>query len=539
MPHDKEVSSVRIQNGRMIGAIPQPEARTRRDFMTRAIAMGATVAAAATMWEQAARAAPVKGGHLRLGLAGGSTTDSLDPSPWSDTFMVVLGYAVRGNLVELLPNGTLRGEAAESWVSSDAAKVWTFKLRKGVEFSNGKPLTAEDVVASLNFHRGDKSRSGAKGLFGAVTDIKADGKDTVVVTLSSGSVDFASSLTDHHINIMPAKDGEADWHSGIGIGPYVIEAFEPGARALLKRAPNSYKQAWLDSAEMISVADVVARQAALTSNRVDLINRADLKTVQLLAKRPGLKVEESAGRLHYSLPMDTSAEPFRNKDLRLALKYAIDREAILKTVFSGHGLIGNDQPITPAYPFHNPNLPAKSYDLDKARFHLKKSGIDGAVPIGVHTADASFNGAVDLCVLYQQQAAKAGITLNVIREPGDGYWQNVARKKPWYTSYWSGRATEDTMFTVCYSGASPLNDTRWKNEEFDKLLVAARVEADEAKRRQMYYDLQALTSDDGGALVPIFANSVYAMITRVQHEPTVAGNWELDGGRCIERWWLA
>jgi peptide/nickel transport system substrate-binding protein len=526
-----------MQDGKVLAA--GAEARTRRDFMARAAAMGVTIAAATTMWERAAKAAPVKGGHLRLGLAGGSTTDSLDPSPWSDTFMVMLGYAVRGNLVELMPDGSLRGEAADSWNANAGATVWTFKLRKGVEFSNGKPLTADDVVASLNFHRGDKSKSGAKGLFSAVSDIKADGKDTVVVTLSAGSVDFANSLTDHHVNIMPAKDGEADWRSGIGIGPYVIEAFEPGVRALLKRAPNSYKQAWLDSAEMIGVADVVARQAALTSSRVDLINRADLKTVQILSKRPGLKVEESAGRLHYSLPMDTTAEPFRNKDLRLALKYAIDREAILKTVFSGHGRIGNDQPITPAYPFHNPNLTARTYDLDKARFHLKKSGVDGAVPIGLHTADASFNGAVDLCVLYQQQAAKAGLTLNVIREPSDGYWQNVARKKPWYTSYWSGRATEDTMFTVAYSGASPLNDTRWNNPDFDKLLVAARVEADEAKRRQMFYDLQTLTSDDGGALVPIFANSVYAMTAKAQHEPAVAGNWELDGGRAIERWWMA
>jgi peptide/nickel transport system substrate-binding protein len=507
--------------------------------MARAAAMGVTAAAATTMWERAARAAPAKGGHLRLGLAGGSTTDSLDPSPWSDTFMVMLGYGVRGNLVELMPDGSLRGEAAESWSANPGATVWTFKLRKGVEFSNGKPLTADDVVASLNFHRGDKSKSGAKGIFSTVTDIKADGKDAVVVTLSSGTVDFANSLTDHHVNIMPAKDGEADWRSGIGIGPYVIEAFEPGVRALLKRAPNSYKQAYIDSAEMVAVADVIARQAALTSGRVDLINRADLKTVQILGKRPGLRVEESAGRLHYSLPMDTTAEPFLNKDLRLALKYAIDREAILKTVFSGHGRIGNDQPITPAYPFHDPSLPAKSYDPDKARFHFKKSGVDAALPIGLHTADASFNGAVDLCVLYQQQAAKAGIKLDVIREPSDGYWQNVARKKPWYTSFWSGRATEDTMFTVCYSGASPLNDTRWKNPEFDKLLVAARVEADEAKRRQMYYDLQALTSDDGGALVPIFANSVYAMTAKVQHEPAVAGNWELDGGRAIERWWMA
>lgn len=528
-----------MQNESLSGAKTSPVSTTRRDFMMRAIAMGATVAAATTRWERAAQAAPVKGGHLRIGLAGASTTDSLDPSPWSDTFMVMLGYSVRGNLVELMPDGSLRGEAAESWTSSAGATVWTFKLRKGVEFSNGKTVTADDIAASLNFHRGDKSRSGAKGLFSAVTDIKADGKDVVVVSLSAGSVDFANSMTDHHLNIMPAKDGEADWRSGVGIGPYVIEAFEPGVRALLKRAPNSYKQAWLESAEMVGVADIVARQAALTSSRVELINRADLKTVQILSKRPGLKVEESAGRLHYSMPMDTSAEPFRNKDLRLALKYAIDRDAILKTIFSGHGRVGNDQPITPAYPFHNPDLVAKAYDPDKARFHLKQSGFDGTVPIGLHTADASFNGAVDLCVLYQQQAAKAGISLNVVREPGDGYWQNVARKKPWYTTFWSGRATEDAMFTVAYSGASPLNDTRWKNDKFDGLLAAARTEADEAKRRQMYFDLQTLTSDEGGALVPIFANSVYAMTSKVQHEAAVAGNWELDGGRCIERWWMA
>ncbi|HEY2876350.1 MAG TPA: ABC transporter substrate-binding protein [Reyranella sp.] len=528
-----------MQDDKVIRAGGTPGTTTRREFMTRALASGVTVAAATTAWGRLALAAPAKGGHLRLGLAGGSTTDSLDPSPWSDTFMVMVGFSVRGNLVELKPDGSLRGEAAESWSASKGATVWTFKLRKDVEFSNGKTLSAEDVIASLNHHRGDQSKSGAKGLFSAVSDIKADGNDTVVITLSQGSVDFANSLTDHHVNIMQAKDGKADWQSGIGIGPYVIEAFEPGVRALLKRAPNSYKKAWLDSAEMIGVADVVARQAALTSNRVDLINRADLKTVQLLGKRPGLKIEESAGRLHYSMPMDTTAEPFRNKDLRLALKYAIDREAILKTIFNGHGKVGNDQPITPAYPFHNPNLAARTYDLDKAKFHLKKSGVDGTVPIGIHTADASFNGAVDLCVLYQQQAAKAGISLNVIREPGDGYWQNVARKKPWYTSFWSGRATEDTMFTVAYSAASPLNDTHWKNDDFDKLLAAARVEADEAKRRQMFYDLQTLVSDEGGALVPVFANSVYAMTTKVQHEPAVAGNWELDGARAIERWWMA
>jgi len=520
----------------MIGALSR--VTTRREFMARSVAMGISLATASAMWGRAATAAPVKGGHLRLGLAGASTTDTLDPSPWSDTFMVMLGYATRGSLVELAPDGSLRGEAAESWDASAGAKVWTFKLRKGVEFSNGKPLTAADVVASLNLHRGEKSKSGAKGILSSVTEIKADGTNTVVITLSSGTFDFANSLTDHHFNIMPSKDGEADWRSGIGVGPYALEAFEPGVRALLKRAPNSYKQAYLESAEMIAIADVIARQAALTSGRVDLINRADLKTVQILGRRPGIRVEESAGRLHYSLPMDTTAQPFLNRDVRLALKYAIDREAVLKTVFSGHGRIGNDQPITPAYPNYNPKLSPKSYDLDKARFHFKKSGVDAAIPINLHTSDASFNGAVDLCVLFQQQAAKAGITINIVREPSDGYWQNVARKKPWYTSYWGGRATEDTMFTVAYSEASPLNDTHWKDPAFNKLLIAARAEADQNKRREMFYELQRITSDEGGALVPVFANSVYAMAGKVQHEAAVAGNWELDGARCLERWWM-
>ena len=168
-----------MQDEKTLYAGFRPRPTTRRDFMIRALASGVTIAAATTLWERAALAAPVKGGHLRLGLAGGSTTDSLDPAPWSDTFMVMIGFSVRGNLLELMPDGTLRGEAAESWGASDGARTWTFKLRKGVEFSNGKTLTAEDVIASLNHHRGDQSKSGAKGLFSAVTDIRADGNETV------------------------------------------------------------------------------------------------------------------------------------------------------------------------------------------------------------------------------------------------------------------------------------------------------------------------------------------------------------------------
>jgi peptide/nickel transport system substrate-binding protein len=511
---------------------------TRRRFMMNAMAAGATIVAADLAWTKAARATPVKGGHLRLGLAGGSTTDTLDPSPWGDTFMTVIGYAVRGGLTEFGADGLVKPDVAESWEFADGAKKWIFKLQRGAAFSNGKSLTADDVVASLNFHRGDKSQSGAKALLESVTDIKAEDKNTVIVTLSSAIVDFPYSLTDQHFNIFPSVDGQPDWRSGIGAGPYVLEQFEPGVRAVLKRNPNSYKNAYLESAELIGIADPVARQAALTTKTVDVINRVELKTARLLGQRPGLRVEQTAGRLEYTLALNTEAELFKNPDVRTALKYAIDREEILKVVFQGYGRVGNDQPITPAYRYYNDQLPSKRYDPDKARFHLKKAGYD-SISFDFHTSEAAFNGAVDLGVLYQQRASPAGITINVVREPSDSYWEATnSRRYDVYSTYWSGRATEDAILTVSQSAKSPWNDSRWNNPQFSQLLVEARKETDEAKRKALYFELQQLNSEDGGVIIPIFANSVFALADKVQHPEVVAGNWELDGGRLIERWWV-
>jgi len=509
----------------------------RRNFMAAALAAGATLTAAQAAWAQQAAATPRRGGHMRLGLAGASTTDTMNPGPWPDTFMAVLGYGVRAGLVEFGADGQLKPDVAESWELSNGAKTWTFKIRRGATFSNGKTVTADDVVASLNFHRGPKNPSNAKAIFDTVTDIKADGRETVVVTLSSGSVDFGYSLTDHHINIMPAVNGEADWQSGIGPGPFVLDHFTPGVRAVLKRNPNAYRQPWLDSVEMLGIANVVARQSALTSRSVDVINRVDLKTAELMGRSRGVRVGETAGRLHYWLQFNTANAPLNNNDVRLALKHSIDREEILRVLFHGHGSIGNDQPITPAYPNYNDKLPPPALDADKARFHLKKAGLDN-LTVDLTVSEAAFAEAADLGVLYQRTAAKAGIKLNVVREAPDGWWARLAANKPaWWTTYWSGRASEDTMFTVSHSELS-LNGKTWPHPRFNQLLVQARQEANAAKRRELYGELQRISSTEGPAVVPIFANSVYAVSDKVQHPQRLAGNWEMDGARLLERWWI-
>ena len=512
----------------------------RREFLARATALGALAAVSPALLSGTAKAAtPKKGGTIRFGMGHGSTTDSLDPGTFENAFSQMFGYGLRGHLAEVSNTGELIGDLAESWEASDDATQWTFKLRQGVEFHNGKTMDANDVVASINHHRGAESKSAAKPLVDPITDVKADGKDTVVFTTEAGNADFPYIMSDYHLPVMPAKDDGVDWQSGVGTGAFALESYEPGVRATMKRNPNYYKdgRGHFDQVEMLTIADVAARTNALTTGEVDVIDRCDIKTVHLLKRRPGLRVEETSGTAHYTFAMRTDTPPFDNNDVRLALKYALDREALLKSVLRGHGVVGNDHPISPANRYHASELEQRTYDPDKAKFHLKKAGVSNLI-LDLSAADAAFGGAVDAAVLYKEHAAKAGITINVVREPNDGYWANVWLKKPWSAVYWGGRPTEDLMFSMAYQAGVAWNDTYWEHDRFNKLLLEARAELDADKRRAMYVEMQTIVRDEGGTIVHLFNNYVFAMADKVKHDDAMAANLDLDGLKALERWWF-
>ena len=512
----------------------------RREFMGRALAAGATVALASTLASTALKAAtPKKGGKLRIGIGAGSTTDTLDPATFTDNYMQFVGYGLRNHLTEVSNTGELIPELAESFDASPDAVTWTFKLRKGIEFHNGKTLDADDVVTSINHHRGEDSTSAAKAILASIESVKADGKDTVVFKLSGGSADFPYLVSDYHVAIMPAKDGKLDPLSGVGTGSYILQSYEPGVRAKLKRNPNYWKagRGHFDEAEALVITDVTARTNALSTGEIDAMDRSDIKTVHLLKRRKGIRIEETSGTQHFTFAMHTDKAPFDDNHVRLALKYAVDREALLKTILRGHGVLGNDHPIGRSNFYHASDLPQRAYDPDKAKFHLKKAGLS-SLKLDLSAADAAFGGAVDAAVLYKEHAAKAGIEINVVREPNDGYWSNVWLKKPWSAVYWGGRPTEDWMFSTAYAEGVPWNDTYWSHKRFNELLVIARAELDQAKRREMYFEMQKIVSDEGGVVVPMFANYVFAMSDKVQHDEMSADK-DLDGTKGMERWWFA
>jgi peptide/nickel transport system substrate-binding protein len=206
-------------------------------------------------------------------------------------------------------------------------------------------------------------------------------------------------------------------------------------------------------------------------------------------------------------------------------------------VFLGHATPGNDNPIAPGVKFATDPTPKYVYDPEKAKFYLKKAGLS-TLKVDLSVADAAFTGAIDVGVLYQEHAKAAGIDINVIREPNDGYWDNVWLKKPWCASYWSGRPTVDWMMTTVYAKGAAWNETKWANPKFNDLLVTARAETDEKKRAGMYAEMQQLVHDDCGVIVLVFNNIVEAASKKLAHNQ-IAPNWEADGFRVAERWWFA
>ena len=313
-------------------------------------------------------------------------------------------------------------------------------------------------------------------------------------------------------------------------------------QATLNRNPNYWKadRAHFDQIVLLSILDPAARLNALMTGEVDAIDQVDPPRSRLLESRGVAKILSISGNAHYVFPMDARAAPFQDNNVRLALKYAFDRQELVDKILAGHGSVSNDNPIGPANRYYFADMEAKTYDPDKAKFHLKQAGMD-KLEVTLSAANAAFSGAVDAAVLMSEKAAAAGITITVDRVPDDGYWDNVWMKKPFCASYWGGRA-----------GRRPdvhhrLPDRRRVERELlverrasTELLVAARSELDDAKRREMYHEMQRIVSFEGSTIIPMYNNYVMALVQRRgARRRRLSNNWNLDGFRAVERWWFA
>ncbi|MBM3596564.1 MAG: ABC transporter substrate-binding protein [Alphaproteobacteria bacterium] len=491
-------------SGKTRGRRPMHQQQSQTGLSRRElIGSGAALAASAVLPTAGTAQAPQRGGNLIIGLNSASSTDGLDPAFFNTAYVNCLGGQLYDTLTSVDERMQLKPRLAESWETGPGAKKWVIRLRRGVTFHNGKPLTSADVVFSLNHHRGKDTKSAVRHYLAPVVDLKATGTHEVTLELENGNADMAFLLSDWHFGIVPEG---SQFKDGVGTGAFVLESFEPGVRARTRRNPNDWfgERGYVESVESVAINDSTARQSALLSGSVHMINFVLPNAVPVLERNPQVQLFNITGSGCNVFATRCDMAPYDNIDLRLALKYAIDREAILKTVLRGMGKLGNDHAIPDFDPQYAQGIPQRAYDIDRAKFHYAKSGHSG--PVVLTVADGAFAEALPMAQVFQASAVKAGIDFRINRVSMDGYYANVWLKNPFCAFNWGGRATADLMLSTAYASKSPLNASHFKSDKLDELLVRARAEIEPAKRKQMYHEAQLIVHQEAGEIIPVFNN---------------------------------
>jgi peptide/nickel transport system substrate-binding protein len=479
---------------------------SRRELMHWLVAAGMSVTAAGSVLTTSTRAladTPKKGGRLRVAGFASSTTDTLDPAKGSNSTDYSRDTTFYNGLTVLDEHLAPQLDLAES-IDNDKATVWTVKLRKDVRFHDGKPLTSADVVFSLLRHKDPAVGSKAKSLADQMTEVKATGPNEVRITLASPNADLPVVFGISHFLIV--RDGTTDFSKGNGTGPYKCKEFQPGVRSVGVRNDEYFKpgKPYVDEVEHIGITDDAARINALLSGDVQLAGGINPRSAKQIQSAPGYALFETKAGGYTDLVVRLDTQPTGNPDFVTALKYLFDRQQIRSAVYRNFAVIGNDQPIDPSNRYYDPDLPQRPFDLDKAKFHFQKSGVGGSkLPI---TVSPAADNSIEMAELMQQAGAKIGLNLDLKRVPADGYWSNYWMKQPIGFGNINPRPSADVLFTLFFKSDAAWNESAWKDEKFDQLLVAARSETDDAKRKQMYGDMQALVHEGSGIGIPVFAS---------------------------------
>jgi peptide/nickel transport system substrate-binding protein len=491
---------------------------SRRDMMRTVLAgslLGATSTGLLTIAgnAQAQTATPRRGGKLRIATQSSATSDTLDPAKTAHSTDYTRVHMFYNGLTSLDSKLAPEMVLAESMLTNDAT-VWVVKLRSGIRFHDGKPLTPADVVYSLMRHKDPATASKVKVIADQFDSIKAIGPNEVQIKLTGPNADLPVILATAQFLII--KEGTTNFTTANGTGAFKCKEFTPGVRTIAVRNDEYWKSGkpYLDEVELFGIPDEAARVNALLSGDVHWINELNPRSTTRIKSTAGYTVLETKSGLYSDLVIRQDVAPGNSMDFTMGMKYLMDREQIKTAAFRGYAVIANDQPIDPTNRFFFAGLPQRPYDPDKAKFHLQKAGVIGStIPL---VASVAATGSVDMALLMQQSAQKIGLKLDVKRLPADGYWSNQWMKVPLGFGNINPRPSADILFTQFFKSDAQWNESGWKNAQFDQLLVASRGETDFDKRKKLYADMQTLVHEKCGLGIPVFITNLEGINSKIK-----------------------
>jgi peptide/nickel transport system substrate-binding protein len=464
-------------------------------------AAGAAVALATTDAESTGAATPKRGGSITI--ARIEDSQSFDKTNVFQNESIWITEQINEPLYLAGNDGkTLRPWLATSYTRSKDGKTYTFKLRPGVKFSNGKAMTSADVKFSI-----DDARKQSKGwgyLDAAITSIDAPSPNTVVFHLKYPWAPFLADIGLFANGIIPNNFGgetrAAFYKHPVGTGPFMWDKRVVGQSVTLKRNPFYWQKGkpYLDSVTWTYVSDQNTRELQLRGGQIQIDEFPPFNSITKLQNTDGITMSLFPSTRTDYLDINESYPPLADVHVRRAISYAIDRQAIIKSVLFGHGKPANSF-LPPQVPFYDPNTPGIQYDLDKAKAELAKSkypkGFKVSLLVGAGEQVENAMGQI-----LQQALKKIGVDVTFKTQDTSTEFQSIqSRKYQLAFSYWTmdiADPDELVTFSVDPAGGAESFYTGYHNPVVIKLSHQAQRETNVAKRARLYSQVQRIAARD-------------------------------------------
>lgn len=417
------------------------------------------------------------------------------------------------NLTRILPTGAVEPALAVSYEAGEDARVWTFKLRTGVKFHDGSVFGSGDVVATIEKILDPKTAAPYKAEIGPIASVKAIDGMTVRFELSTPYADFPKAMASPTAR-MVSQQGVADFAkldaTEHGTGPFMLKEFVPNEHVIMERNPNYYRPGlpYLDRVVMRVLPDPNTQVAALRNREVDVIADVDTDTFKEVAGIAGVNAMQVPGGTFNNIVLYANKPPFDDPKVRMALRLAMDRQAMAEAVASGTGAPADDEPISASYEYFDKTMPIRKQDLAQARQLLKQMGHGDGFE---HKLVVSNSPATrqKTAVVVQAMARQIGIQFNIELMDNARYGSTIWNKGiESYVGNYTTRPTEDAILSKLYSAKYGIDEGRWTTPEFEAMLDAGRTTTDPEKRRKIYVDFQRMAADQGPFIIPNFFNSL-------------------------------